>query len=192
MRRIATTVIALVGPDASPAVAALGAARNVVGLSPDPDSPDLDRAVEAWRTAETIHTRFTVHDADPLAAVAAAWAAMYDRQGVRGDLEVLVAETVARWRAGSLELPDYYLVLDPHGLHLTPTHWYLGVLHSAAPGRVVPVPPATPFERVIGSLPAGRWWPDLPELLDGIEHIVPDRAGTDVDGATNGPTGLLT
>lgn len=182
----------MVGTDAAQAVAALGTARNIVGLSPDPDATDLDRAVEAWRTAETIHTRFTVHDADPLAAVAAAWTAMYDRQGVRGDLEVLVAETIARWRSGALELPDYYLVLDPDELGSTPTHWYLGVLHRAASARVVPVPPATPVERVIGSLPAGRWWPDLPELLDGIEHIVPDQAGPHAHGPANDPPTLLT
>jgi hypothetical protein len=53
---------------------------------------------------------------------------------------------------------------------------YLGVLHRAAPSRVVPVV-GTP-ERVgaqLGGLRCGRWWPGVDRLLDGIDRVVPDR-----------------
>lgn len=98
-------------------------------------------------------------------------------RGWAGELEVAVSETVARWRARSIELPDYYLVLDAESLGATTRHWYLGVLHRAAPVRVVPVA-ATPTEVIarLSHLPAGRWWPDLDQLLSGIDRVVPDRA----------------
>ena len=86
------------------------------------------------------HSPYLVHDADPLAAVGDAWVRRYDEQGPIGELEVAVAETLARWRVGSIELPDYYLVLDAEAWGATRRHWYLGVLHGAAPARVVPVP----------------------------------------------------
>ena len=62
----------------------------------------------------------------------------------------------------------------------TPTrrHWYLGVLHTAAPARVVPVTPQG-AHGMLGHLGSGRWWPDLDELLDGIDRVVPDRVGRD-------------
>jgi hypothetical protein len=94
----------------------------------------------------------------------------------RGDLEVAIAETLQRWRARAIELPDYYLVLDPDTWEATRRHFYLGVLHRAAPSRVVPVI-GTP-ERVgaqLGGLRSGRWWPDVDRLLDGIDRVVPDR-----------------
>jgi hypothetical protein len=128
------------------------------------------------------------HDADPLAGVVAAWVAFYDRAGVRGDLEVAVTETVARWRAGSLELPDYYLVLDPEELAATRRHWFLGYLRDRAPHRVVPAA-ASPagLRREVGRLRAGRWWPDLDELLDEVLREVPEAvrldAAEEADGA---------
>jgi hypothetical protein len=40
---------------------------------------------------------------------------------------------------------------------------------------VVPVAgTAAAVERALNHLPAGRWWPDLPDLLDGIDQVVPD------------------
>jgi hypothetical protein len=45
---------------------------------------------------------------------------------------------LARWRVGSIELPDYYLALDAESWTATRRHWFLGVLHTAAPARVVP------------------------------------------------------
>jgi hypothetical protein len=54
--------------------------------------------------------------ADPLAAVAAEWAAMWDLTAGPGHaaaFEERTAEAVAAWRAGRFELPDYYVVLTP-------------------------------------------------------------------------------
>ncbi len=95
-----------------------------------------------------------------------------------GEVEVAVQETLARWRAGSIELPDYYLALDAERWAPTHRHWFLGVLHRAAPARVVPVAGnADEVAAALGHLSSGRWWPDLDRLLDGIERTVPDQAG---------------
>ena len=99
----------------------------------------------------------------------------YDEEGPIGELEVVVSETLVRWRAGSIELPDYYVVLDAEAWAPTRRHWYLGVLHGAAPARVVPIASADAAEASLPRLTAGRWWPDLDELLDGIDRVVPDQ-----------------
>ena len=139
MQRVSTTVIALVGASARACIEVLGAAANVRGVLTEQDAPPLDRAVEAWREAKGAHIPYLVHDADPLATIADAWVRWFDQHGPVGELEVAVTETLARWRARSLELPDYYLVLDAQSLDTTVRHWYLGVLHRAAPPRVLPV-----------------------------------------------------
>jgi hypothetical protein len=177
-RRTATTVVAVVGDrDAARACTdSLGRFANVGAFVAPADDPPLDRAVAAWHHAAHAHTPYFVHDADPLAVVADAWVHLYDEEGPRGELEVAVAETLARWRPGSVELPDYYAVLDADAWTPTRRHWYLGVLHEAAPARVVPVT-AQGAHGVLGNLGAGRWWPDLEELLDGIDRVVPDRVG---------------
>ncbi|HEX5587696.1 MAG TPA: hypothetical protein VFZ17_10330 [Acidimicrobiia bacterium] len=151
----------------------LGAETNVVSVLPEGDDP-LDRAVTACSEATRIHAPYCVHDADPLAAVADAWVRRFDEQGPIGELEVAVQATLARWRVGSIELPDYYLVLDAEQWSATRRHWYLGVLHRAAPARVVPIANATGAVDALAHLSAGRWWPDVDVLLDGIEHVVPD------------------
>ena len=99
-----------------------------------------------------------------------------DAEGVAGELEVAVGETLTRWRARDLELPDYYLVLDAEELDATRRHWYLGFLHRAAPNRVLPTAgtPAEVGER-LANLASGRWWPDLDRLLEGVDRVVPDR-----------------
>ena len=170
MRRASATVVAVVSDEAS--LDALRPAANVRVVSPDRTLGPLDRAVEAWRQVGGVHAPFLVHDADPLAAVAAAWVAYYDQQGTAGDLEVAVTATLARWRAGSLQLPDYYLVVGAEELTETRRHFHLGFLHRAAPARVVP---AQPTPAALRRLRAGRWWPDLDRLLDGVEAVVPDR-----------------
>jgi hypothetical protein len=168
-------VVAVVGDDASECVRRLGEAVNVVPVSLDPDDPPLDRAVATWAEATRAHTPYLVHEADPLAAVDEAWVRHFDEQGPIGELEVAVAETLARWRVGSIELPDYYLVLDAETWGATRRHWYLGVLHRAGPARVVPVPDPDAAARTLGRLGAGAWWPDLDDLLGGIERVVPDQ-----------------
>jgi hypothetical protein len=174
-RRTSTTVVAVVGDEARACVERLGRGANVTVLVPDADEAPLDRAVAAWTAATHTHTPYFAHDADPLAAVASAWVRRFDEQGPIGELEVAIADTLLRWRAGSVELPDYYLVLDAEGWPPTRRHWYLGVLHGAAPARVVPVPNVDAAGAVLGHLGAGRWWPDLDELLDGVDRVVPDH-----------------
>ena len=177
-RRTSTTVVAVVAvveDDAAACVERLGSATNVAALVTEGTDP-LDRAVAAWADASRSHTPYFVHDADPLAAVADAWVRRFDSQGPIGELEVAVAETLARWRVGSIELPDYYVVLDAEQWAATRRHWYLGVLHRAAPARVVPVANAADAGSALGKLTTGRWWPDVDVLLDGIERVVPDLA----------------
>jgi hypothetical protein len=111
--------------------------------------------------------------------VANQWVALYDGSGVHGDLEIAVAKVTARWRSRLVDLPDYYLVLDAGHMPATLRHWFLGVLHAAAPTRVVPVQPTTAaVDRALTNLPTGRWWPDLPELLTGIDQVAPDAVDT--------------
>ena len=179
MQRIATTVIGLVGaPDDDrrrALAAALGEGANVRAVSPDPDAVALDRAVSAWREAARAHVPFVVHDADPLAEVAAAWVERWDDAGDIGRMEVAVLAVLQRWRAGNLQLPDYYLVVGADLLPVTARHWYLGVLATVAPHRVVVVDDdPEDLARAVRNLRAGRWWPDLPALLDGLERRVPD------------------
>lgn len=171
MDRHATTVVTVVGPEARAAVESLRGRANVrVVVSDDPDA--------AWRLAAGTSVPYLVHDADPLAAVADAWARRFDEAGPAGELEVAVADVVARWRARSVGLPDYYLVVDAEALPATPRHWYLGFLHAAAPARVLPASgTGAVLADELGRLPTGRWWPDLDRLLDGVGSVVPDRAG---------------
>jgi hypothetical protein len=152
-------------------------AANVSVVRPDPELGDLDRAATAWDQARRTTAPFLLHDADPLVLVAQAWARRFDGTGPAGELEVAVTETLRRWRARSLELPDYFLVVDPEAFTPTIRHWYLGVLGSAAPVRVVPLDRAV--TDVLARLQSGPWWPELVQLLDGIDHVIPDRAGRD-------------
>lgn len=178
VQRIATTVVALVGEPARACLDALGQAANVATVRPDAAAPSLERAVTAWQAATRTHTTYLLHDADPLATVADAWVRRFDveQPGPAGELEVAVAETLRRWRARAIELPDYYLVLDPETWEATRRHFYLGVLHRAAPNRVVPIT-GTPWQvaEQLGGLRSGRWWPEVDRLLDGIDQVVPDR-----------------
>ena len=176
-RRTGTTVVAVVGDDTRACLDLLDHGANVVTHAADPEADPLDRAVAAWSAATRVHTPYFAHDADPLDATADAWIRRYDGEGPIGELEVAVVDTLARWRAGSVELPDYYLVVDAETWAPTRKHWYLGVLHAAAPARVVPVVDADAAVAALGRLTPGRWWPDLDELLADIDRIVPDQVG---------------
>jgi len=183
-QRTGTTVVAIVGTGAADCVRRLGEATNVVAVSVDADDPPLDRAVATWSQATRAHAPYLVHDADPLSAVADAWVRHFDEEGPIGELEVAVAETLERWRVGSIELPDYYLVLDAEAWGATRRHWFLGLLHQAAPARVVPVPDPDAASRMLPRLGAGAWWPDLDDLLGGIEQAVPDQLAPVVSAAS--------
>jgi len=137
-----------------------------------------DGPEDAWRLAAGTSVPYLVHDADPLAAVADARVRRFDEAGPAGRLEVAVADVVGRWRARSVGLPDHDLVVDPEELPATLRHGYLGFLHAAAPARVVPASETeAALVESLGRLPTGRWWPELDRLLQGVESVVPDRAG---------------
>ena len=161
------------------------ARANVSILSPPNDRGPIERAMQATETAGGAHAPYFVHDADPLALVADAWVRLFEGSGPIGEVEVAVAETLARVRVQTIELPDYYLVVDADAMTPTRRHWYFGVLHDAVPMRVVPVPAnAQQAVDALEDLAATRWWPPVPQLLDGIEHRAPDVVQRPVEDAS--------
>lgn len=154
-------------------MARLREASNVSVVEADPDRPVLDRAAEAWRAVQGSAAPYVVSEDDPLGLVAESWVRYFDEHAPVGELEVAVTETVARWRTRGIELPDYYLVVDPERWTPTRRHWFLGFLADAAPVRVVPA--AGDVMVTIAGLATGPWWPELDRLLDGVERAVPDR-----------------
>ncbi|MEV0391366.1 hypothetical protein [Nonomuraea sp. NPDC050643] len=174
MRRLTSTVVVVAGDGAGDVVAGLDGLHNVRAI-PRGDRAPAEVTELAGRSAAT----YVVHDADPLADVAAAWTAFFDGTGIVGGLEVAVEAALGDLRADRLTLPDYYLLLNPDGLSETWRHWWLGVLAGAAPVRVVPVPAsAGAVAEELGRLAAGRWWPaDLAAWLRDLPRVVPDRAG---------------
>jgi hypothetical protein len=171
-----TTVVAVVAPEGFPGLARVKAS-NVRVWREDVTGSVVERAVKACEEARRTTQPYLVHDADPLGWVADAWSRRFDENGAVGELEVAVSETLARWRARSLDLPDYYVMVDPDALTPTRRHWYLGVLGAAAPLRVVVSRPSESLVDHLVGLRPGRWWPDLDRLLSGIERVVPDQAG---------------
>jgi hypothetical protein len=176
VQRVSTTVVTLVGAGES-TVGRLGGKANIAVYQPDVAADAMDRAVAAWQRAKRTHTTYFVHDADPLTAVADAWGRYFEGTGPIGELELSVSGTVARWKAGSLELPDYYVVCSPEEWSPVRRDWYLGFLASTCAVRVVTQGADVDVATTLPTLLAARWWPDLDRLLDGIEQVVPDRAG---------------
>ena len=178
MQRSAATVVCVVSETGARWVDQVDAA-NVGVCSPPAEQPVLERATVATRMATSAHIPYFVHDADPLELVARSWVSLFDTNGPIGEVEVATAETLARWRNETLELPDYYLVTDADTMSPTRRHWFFGVLHEAAPARVIPAR-TLPSElvTVLEELKPGRWWPPLPQLLDGIERRAPDAVAT--------------
>ncbi|MFG6192678.1 hypothetical protein [Nonomuraea sp. JJY05] len=174
MRRLSSTVVVVAGDGAAELVAGLDRLHNVRAI-PRGELRPAEVMEIAGRSAAT----YVVHDADPLADVAAAWTAFFDGTGVVGALEVAIEAALEELRADRLVLPDYYLVIDPDGMPGTWRHWWLGVLAGAAPVRVVPVrSSAAAVAEELGRLTAGRWWPaDLRAWLRELPRVVPDRAG---------------
>jgi hypothetical protein len=160
-----------------PLLAELDNSANISVVRPPAQDGDVvESAILALRQAARRSSPFALVPADPLAAVAAQWQAMWDL--TRGSLagSVLFEEEVARalagWRARQFELPDYYLVLaDPVGGDAAPD-FYLGPLRAARPHRVVVAAPARGPEQAawirdaLRSLRQGPWWPPLDEVLD--------------------------
>jgi hypothetical protein len=176
MQRVSTTVVCVVGADDA-AIDTLRHKANVVVCQPDTSDPGMARAVDAWERARRTHSAYFVHDADPLVSVADAWGGYFEGSRPVGELEVTIGETLARWRARSLELPDYYLVFSADEWAPHRRHWYLGLLAGAATFRVAAVDQEVDLAYKLAALPAGRWWPDLDRLLAEIERLPPDQAG---------------
>jgi hypothetical protein len=172
-----TTVVAVVAPTGDPSPLEHVRAANVRVLRPDADAAALDRAVMAWEQARRTSTPYLVHDADPLAWVPDEWARRFQVEGTAGDLELAVAETLARWRARSLDLPDYYLLTDPERLSPILRHWFLGLLGSAAPSRMVTGRVGAPVADQLADLHPGPWWPGLDRVLAGIDRVLPEQLG---------------
>ncbi|MCU1392574.1 MAG: hypothetical protein JWM34_1002 [Ilumatobacteraceae bacterium] len=171
MIRVNTTVVVVISPaDATPLEAVR--ASNVRVVRPNADDPPIDRSGEVWEQARHTSSAYLLHDADPLAAVASAWIARLDGTGVVGDLEVAVSATLARWRARSIDLPDYYLVLDPDEMSAPARQWWFGVLAAASPIRVVASRPATSVVNHLPDLRPGPWWPSLDSVLADLDTPV--------------------
>ncbi len=177
MLAVQTTVIAVVAPEGATHPLDDVHAANVRVVRSDADAPVFDRTATVWEQARRTTAPYLIHDADPLGVVAEAWARRFEGKGVAGDLEVAVAATLARWRARSLDLPDYYLVVDAEELRPTLRHWFLGVMGSAAPTRVVAGRSSVPVLDHLAELRPGPWWPELDRILDGLERVIPEQAG---------------
>jgi hypothetical protein len=150
-------------------------------------------AAAALRRAAGIASPYVVVAADPLAAVAAEWQAMWEISDTpRGSeaFELRAAEALASWRAGQFELPDYYLVLAQPGASQGAAHgaspvaepaadFYLGPLGALRPHRVAVVAASDTAEQAagvqaaLGSLRHGRWWPPLAEVIDSARGFYP-------------------
>jgi hypothetical protein len=116
MRRNSSTVVVLAGPAPDEVLAAVGRSMNVTLIRPDDPDGDgngLAAAAEALRRAGRATSPYALVAADPLAAVAVSWQAMWDvsRQHGPAGFEQEAAKALTAWRAGLFELPDYYLVL---------------------------------------------------------------------------------
>jgi hypothetical protein len=174
-RRPFTSVVAAVGTPNDEVFAALSAAVNVRVIRPN-DTDPMIRAVRAWEQCRSGSRTFTVHDADPLATVRSAWTTWFQGKAAHGTIEVARADALARFRAGTVDLPDLYLVIGATDLDEHDRHWYLGVLHDAAPSRVLPTTtdPAAVL-KALTAWTAGRWWPPIDDVLVGIEHRLPTQ-----------------
>ena len=196
MRRNASTVVVLAGPAPGEVLAALGRSMNVALIRPGEGAEGAEGAAAAAAAAEALQragratSPYALVPADPLAAVAASWHAMWDvsRQEGSAAFEQEAVEALAAWRAGRFELPDYYLVLareDTEG-----PDFYLGPLRSARPHRVVLVPEQEPGQqaagvlRALGSLRHGPWWPGLDEVIEVARRFYPDSLA---EGIATGP-----
>ncbi|MTD57857.1 hypothetical protein [Amycolatopsis pithecellobii] len=172
MPRPNSTVVIVAGADAGKVAARLDGLANVRAAAGQDDDSARELVAQS-------HAAYVVHDADPLSGVATAWAGFFDRTDTPGTLEVAVETTLAGLRRGTVQLPDYYVVLDPESLPETEKHWWLGVLAGVSPSRVIPAKPsAGAVADVLSRLPSGRWWPDPPdEWLRGLGRAIPDRVG---------------
>ena len=188
MRRNPSTVVVLAGQASEGLLAAVGRSMNVSLIRSEDAANGLEAAADALRRAAGISSPYVLVAADPLAAVAAAWRAMWEvSRGPGGSeaFELRAAEALAAWRANRFELPDYYLVLAEETGPGTGTgagqhpDFYLGPLRSVRPHRVAVVAAAEPAAQAagllseLGSLRHGRWWPSLDEIFSAARGFYP-------------------
>jgi hypothetical protein len=200
MRRNASTVVVLSGPAPAEVLAAVGRSMNVALIRPsepaDDDGDGLAAAAGALAQAGRSSSAYALVPADPLAALAASWQAMWDVSRPEGPagFEAEALKVLTAWRSGRFELPDYYLVLGP-GLAGPPgsrgpagpvdgdqgPDFYLGPLRTARPQRVAVVAATEPAQQAagvlhaLGSLPYGPWWPGLDQLIEAARTFYPGQ-----------------
>jgi hypothetical protein len=193
MRRNASTVVVLPGPAPAEVLAAVGRSMNVALIRPqDPaadDGDEFEAAAGALQQAGRSNSAYALVPADPLAAMAASWRAMWDVSRPEGPagFEVEALKALTAWRSGRFELPDYYLILagGPEAGDQGPD-FYLGPLRTARPQRVALVAATEPAQQAVGvlhalgSLPYGPWWPGLDEVIEAARTFYPGplAAGT--------------
>ena len=190
MRRNSSTVVVLAGPAPGEVLAAVGRSMNVALIRPqepaDSGGDGIEAAAGALQRAGRATSLYALVPADPLAAVAASWRAMWDVSRPQGpaEFEQEAAKALAAWRTGRFELPDYYLVLatttgaadgGDHG-----PDFHLGPLRLARPHRVALVAATEPAQQAagvlhaLGSLRYGPWWPPLDEVIETARRFYPD------------------
>jgi hypothetical protein len=189
MRRESSTVVALVGTLSNELTTAFGQSPNVTVIPPSggkmyadagPDRPGWEPGAAAMREAARRRATYVLVPDDPLAAVAAAWQAMWDRSsGPAGaaEFEFRTGEALDAWRDKRFELPDYYMVIaPPQGIDVGPD-LYLGPLRAVRSHRIAvvtsaagPVGPAQVLD-ALRNLGHGPWWPPLDELLDAARRF---------------------
>ena len=173
MEAPASTTLVVVGDEATSAIHALEGYANVRATTFDEASDD---DVARWSAAAG--TPYLVHDRDPLGHVAAAWVEFFDDQSTFGVLELEIDRAVEAIERHAISVPDYYVVLQPESLPVTWKHWWLGVLATESPTRVIPWPQADDsLVRLLRRLPTGRAWPDMESWLPRVVGAVPDRVG---------------
>ena len=191
VRRNPGTVVVLTGPAPAQVLAAVDRSMNVTLIRPEGEDDPLTAASSALQRAARVSSPYALVPADPLAAVAASWEAMWDVSTPQGsaEFEAAASQALTAWRSGQFELPDYYLVLAPppadpatSDATLAPS-FHLGPLVSARAHRVAVVAAAEPAQQAagvlheLGSLRHGPWWPPLDELLDTARRFYPDSLG---------------
>ena len=174
-------------------LAAVGRSMNVVLVRQEKDGEGdgVAAAAATLRRVAGISAPYVLVAADPLAAVAAEWSAMWDLSSEpRGSdrFELRAAEALGAWRANQFELPDYYLVLTEGAkpAENKPTapddhrpDFYLGPLRSVRPHRVAVAAAADPDTQAaavlseLGSLRTGRWWPSLEDIVRTARGFYP-------------------
>lgn len=171
-----STTLVVVGEEATTAITSLAGLANVETATFAAMTEATDAEVVTW--TNTSHAPYVVHDRDPLGHVASAWVEFYDERSTLGVLQLEIEHLVGAVDRHEVRVPDYYVVLEPERIRGTWLHWWLGVLASASPKRVIPWAPGdASLVSVIRGLPTARPWPDVHEWLPGVVTAVPDRVG---------------